>query len=340
MSRTTAPAPGIKPYTEIPLTLSAPPSLVVMALSPREDVFLQDDPGPTLIEHALQCSNFFQKYLAMPEIVSDSTLIDGQLARFTLRESNMDVFSPPNVSLDYRLSLIQVTIIVKPCDSPSQILSSKRQRISQNGHIKTPRNINDNSGDSDSNKDQARKNVSIITYTICGTITRLFRLHNAIRQSAKASRANKIREYSSKKADNAIAELRLYTECYIRFQFPKEPKALRSTLVLAHTLQLRRLYYQTSHRKRVTLSVQRPQATPTPVQLPKLPENTRTIPPAPLTHATTARQTAVRALYANSVEVPRAKSDLVNNKLSFPPIPTTDAHTVELSLSSKGPKSP
>ena len=48
------------------------------------------------------------------------------------------------------------------------------------------------------------------------------------------------------------------------------------------------------------------------------------LPPAPITYATTARQTAVGALYANSmVEVPPAKSVMVNNKLSFPPVPTT-----------------
>ncbi|KAK5347596.1 hypothetical protein LTS03_012065, partial [Exophiala xenobiotica] len=46
--------------------------------------------------------------------------------------------------------------------------------------------------------------------------------------------------------------------------------------------------------------------------------------PAPATNATTARQTAVAAFYAKSTtEVPRAKFVLVNNKLSFPPIPPT-----------------
>ncbi|TGJ87682.1 hypothetical protein E0Z10_g1081 [Xylaria hypoxylon] len=48
------------------------------------------------------------------------------------------------------------------------------------------------------------------------------------------------------------------------------------------------------------------------------------LPPAPITYATTARQTTVGILYADStVKVPRAKSVLVNNKLSFPPVPTT-----------------
>ena len=84
-------------------------SLVVMALSSRmeldnnDDVFLQDHLGPTIAEHALQCTHLFQKYMAMPEITPDPTLMDDQFARFTLWTSNMDVFGPLNVSLDYRL---------------------------------------------------------------------------------------------------------------------------------------------------------------------------------------------------------------------------------------------
>lgn len=68
-----------------------------------EDVFLQDDLGMTIAEHALQCNDLFKKYMSMPEITPDPTLMDDQLARFTLWASNMDVFGPLNVSLDYRL---------------------------------------------------------------------------------------------------------------------------------------------------------------------------------------------------------------------------------------------
>ena len=68
-----------------------------------DDVFLQDDLRPTIAEHALQCSHQFQKYMVMPEIVPDPTVLDDQLARFTLWASNMDVYGPLNVSLDYRL---------------------------------------------------------------------------------------------------------------------------------------------------------------------------------------------------------------------------------------------
>lgn len=240
-----------------------------------------------------------------------------------------------------------VSTIVKPIDDPSHTPSRKKRRISKTGNAEVTKRADDDSSDSDSDEDQAQKNVSLITYTIGGTVTRLFRLSNAIRKSAKVSRSFKIGGYSDdEEANNAIIELRLYTECYIHFRFPKAPEALRSALVEANALRLRRLYYQRSHPRRIALSVQRPQADHRSVQLPKIPNSASAVrfassvppkpraidkrskpsglPPAPITYATTARQTAVGALYADStVEVPRSKSVLVNNKLSFPPVPTT-----------------
>lgn len=68
-----------------------------------DDVFLQDRLCPTIAEHATQCNALFHKYMMVAEIVSDPTIIDDQLARFTLWASNMDVWGPLNVSLDYRL---------------------------------------------------------------------------------------------------------------------------------------------------------------------------------------------------------------------------------------------
>jgi ankyrin repeat protein len=331
-------------------------------LDSSEDVFLQDSLGPTVAEHATQCNRLFVKYMAMPEIARDPTLIDDQLARFKLWASNMDVFGPSNISLDYRLrySPTVVQIIhqlldvicnslesLKRIDNAPRLPSRKRRRISTVGVA--DRRFDDDSSDSDSGEDQAQRNDHLITFTIGGTVTRLLRLSNAVRKSAKASRTYKIEEYTAdEEANNAITELRLYTQCYIRFRFPNVPEALCSTLVEANALRLRRLYYQRSHRRRIALSVQRPQADPENiVQLPKMPEslpavrfapimqpkssaigersNTTSVPPAPLTYATTARQTTARALYADSVVgTPRAKSVLVNNKLSFPPIPTTN----------------
>ncbi|RMZ74847.1 hypothetical protein DV737_g5678, partial [Chaetothyriales sp. CBS 132003] len=304
-----------------------------------EDVFLQNDLGPTIAEHATQCQSLFHKYMVMPEIVPDPTIIDDQLARFSLWVSNMDVCGPLNVSLDYRLRFM------KPInDRTPEISSRKRQRISVHGSSEVTRRAEDDASDSESDVDPAEGNILKITETIGGTLTRLFRLSNAVRKSAKANRARKIQRYiDDEEANKAIDELRLYTKCYIEFRFPEAPEVLRSALVEANALRLRRLYYQHSHRRRIDLSIQSPETTPAAVQLPKMtgsapavrfapsalpkPATTNTVPapsPTPATNATTARQTAVVDSYAKSAtEVPQAKSILVNNKLSFPPIPPT-----------------
>lgn len=228
-------------------------------------------------------------------------------------------------------------------DRPPPVSSRKRHRFSEHGDSGVARRPGDDS-DSDSDVDPAEENISKITETIGGTLTRLFRLSNAVRKSAKANRARKMERYKDdQEANKAIDELRLYTKCYIEFRFPEAPEALRSALIEANALRLRRLYYQRSHRRRIDMAILNP-ATARPVaQLPKVtasvptvriapsalptPLTTNKTPahvPAPVTNATTARQTAVAALYAKSTtEVPRAKSVLVNNKLSFPPIPPT-----------------
>lgn len=208
---------------------------------------------------------------------------------------------------------------------------------------------NEDESESDSDEYQAKENVSKITDTIGGTVTRLFRLSNAVRKSAAAKRAHRIGGYQGDDQTNtAIAEMRLYTDCYIRFRFPNAAESLRSALVEGNALRLRRLCYQRSHRRRINLSIQPPQQTNQgTVQLPRIADKALTVqftpgalpkaaavneisgpnkpPAAPITNATTARQTAIGVLYAKSAtEVPRAKSVLVNNKLSFPPIPPTN----------------
>ncbi|KAK4553669.1 hypothetical protein LTR86_009167 [Recurvomyces mirabilis] len=336
---------------------------VLKELDAGEDLFLQHSPGPTVAEHATKCSRLFADYMARPEIARDPTLIDDQMARFKLWASNMDVFGPSNVSLDYRLrySPTVVRIIhqlldvicsslesLKPVDNASRPPSRKLRRVSTAG--RADRRPDDESSDSDDGEDQAQRNDHLITFTIGGTVTRLLRLSNAVRKSAQASRRYKIEEYTAdEEATTAIAELRLYTDCYIRFRFPNIPEPLCSTLVEANALRLRRLYYQRSHRRRIALSVQRPQVDPKKiVTLPKMAEsrpavrfaptfqakpgaigdrstNATSVPAAPLTYATTARQTTARALYADSaVGTARAKSVMVNNKLFFPPVPPTD----------------
>ena len=237
-----------------------------------------------------------------------------------------------------------VSTTVKPIDDrPPQMSSRKRQRISVHGNSGITRRADDDASDSESDVDSAEENLWKITETIGGTLTRLFRLSNAVRKSAKANRAHKIKRYrDDEEANKAIEELRLYTKCYVEFRFPKAPEALRSALIEANALRLRRLYYQRSHRRRIHLSIQSPKTTPAVAQLPKMTGSAlavrfapSTLPapatnkmpapsPAPATNATTARQTAVAAFYAKSTtEIPQAKSVLVNNKLSFPPIPPT-----------------
>ncbi|XDG05266.1 hypothetical protein ABKA04_004881 [Annulohypoxylon sp. FPYF3050] len=79
----------------------------MMSLDPMddfmEDVLLQEGLRPTIAEHAAQCNSLFRRYIVLSETVPDPTIMDDQLARFKLWTSNMDVFGPPNVSLDYRL---------------------------------------------------------------------------------------------------------------------------------------------------------------------------------------------------------------------------------------------
>lgn len=357
--------------------------LAAMELIPPDDVFLQDDIGLTIAQHALQCSQAFQEYMTNPQTTHDPTIMDDQMARFTLWASNMDVFGPPNVSWDYRLrysptvveiihQLLDVILntltfckssprcisakyiflsncvhmLVRPIDKSVETPTTKKRRTSESGRAEVTETF-DYSSDTDSQEDQGEKSVSLITYTIGGTVSQLCLLSNAVRRSAKIARADKIAGYKAdEKTNNAIRELRLYTECYIRFRFPGATEALCSALVEANALRLRRLCYQRAHRKRVALSVQRPQEAVVKVELPRVPSHAPTVqfsssmpskpgashknvaapsvPPTPTTHATTAQQTAVRALYEGPMtEVPRAKSVAVNSKLSLPAAPKT-----------------
>ncbi|KAM5438987.1 hypothetical protein McanMca71_002106 [Microsporum canis] len=102
-----------------------------------EDVFLQDDLCPTIAEHATQCQSLFHKCMAMPEIVPDPTVVDDQLARFSLWASNMDVYGPLNVSLDYRLrfSPTAADIIHQLLDIICDTLLSYGLKIKANGGL-------------------------------------------------------------------------------------------------------------------------------------------------------------------------------------------------------------
>ncbi|KAJ3498368.1 hypothetical protein NLG97_g1175 [Lecanicillium saksenae] len=316
-----------------------------MDLNPNgDDVFLQDDKELTIAQHALRCSQAFQACMDSPQTTHDPTILEDQMARFALWTSNMDVFKSPNVSLDYRLRyspmvveilhqlldvILNTLTFLKPSERSAETPTTKRRRTSESGRAEVTETF-DYSSATDSEGEQGEGRVSLITYTIGGTVSQLFRLSNAVRRSAKIARADKISGYKAdEKTNNAIEELRLYTACYIRFRFPHAPQALCSR----------------AHRKRVALSAQHP-PTAVKVQRPKvvphvpvvrftssMPPNLRavngqptppSVPPAPTTHATTAQQTAVRAFYdGTKTETPRAKSVAVNSKLSLPAAPKT-----------------
>lgn len=191
-----------------------------------------------------------------------------------------------------------VSTTVKPIDDRRpQISSRKRQRISVHGKSGVTRRADDDTSDSESDIDPAEENILKITETIGGTLTRLFRLSNAVRKSAKASRARKIERYrDDEEANKAIDELRLYTKCYIEFRFPEAPEVLRSALIEANALRLRRLYYQRSHRRRIDLSIQSPKTTPAIVQLPKMTESAPAVRFAPSALPTPARTNKMPAV--------------------------------------------
>ncbi|PON27917.1 hypothetical protein TGAM01_v203054 [Trichoderma gamsii] len=166
-----------------------------------EDVLLQEGLYPTIAKHVVQCDSLFRKYMDLPEFVPDPAIMDDQLARFTLWASNMDVYGPLNVSLDYRLrfSPTAVEIIhqlldvicdtltsLKPTNEPPKSRSRKRQRISQYSNSEVKRREEDDESESDSCEDQVEVNTFKITNTIGGTVSRLFRLSNAARKAAKA----------------------------------------------------------------------------------------------------------------------------------------------------------
>ncbi|KAI0098193.1 hypothetical protein GGR51DRAFT_577178 [Nemania sp. FL0031] len=319
-----------------------------------DDVFLRDNLGPTIAEHATQCHDLFHKYMIAPNIVLDPTIMEDQLGRFRAWASEIDVWGPPNVSLDFRLRFSPVIVDIIHqllgiiCDILTSLepIGSKRQRLSEHDAPKTTRRSDEYGSNVESEIGQAEENISKITYIIGGTVTRLFGLSNVVRKSAKANRDRKMAQYKdNEEANKAIAELRLYTECYIRSRFPMAPDWLRSALVEANAKRLQRLYYQRSHRRRIPLSFQCPQNPLAAIQLPEIDESALIVPiasslkpeptainrrskpanpPVPLTNTTTAQQTAVGALHDRSTtEVPRPKSILLNSKLTFPPTPPT-----------------
>ncbi|KAM0667768.1 hypothetical protein ACQRIU_003633 [Beauveria bassiana] len=168
-----------------------------MDLNPADDVFLQDDRGLTIAQHALRCSQAFETCLAAPQTTYDPTIMEDQMARFTLWTSNMDVFGPPNVSLDYRLRysptvvdilhqlldvILNTLIFLTPCEKSARTPTTKKRRTSESGRANVTKTV-DHSSETDSEGDIGERNVYLTTYTIGGTVSQLCLLSNAVRRS-------------------------------------------------------------------------------------------------------------------------------------------------------------
>lgn len=169
---------------------------------------------------------------------------------------------------------------VKPIETSAETPTTKKRRTSDSGHAEVTKKF-DSSSETDSKGDQVKKNVSLITHTIGGTVSQLCLLSDAVRRSAKIARADTVAGYTSdEKTNNAVQELRIDTEKKIRPQFPNATEALRTALIEANALRLRRLCYQRAHRP-VALSLQRPPNTMT--EVPRAEFVAEDIPAAPKT---------------------------------------------------------
>jgi hypothetical protein len=91
-----------KAHTLFKIAVAVMANQAGIEMSSVQDVFLEENPGPTIAEHALECNRLFKKY---KDIVNkyDQDSLDDQLARFTSWTLEAEVFGPPNVSLDYKL---------------------------------------------------------------------------------------------------------------------------------------------------------------------------------------------------------------------------------------------
>ncbi|KAL7936383.1 ankyrin [Trichoderma chlorosporum] len=342
-----------------------------------KDVFLQESPYPTIAEHVAECTYLFRKCMILTEAVSPLHFMSDQLRRFDAWVSYLEVHGPLNVSLDSRLRfspklvkkihelldrICDILTSLEPISEPLTPPRRKRQRISESYSAEVVRrddNDNDNDDDNDDNdndesdsdiyEDRTKKNYSKIFKLLGGTLWELHSLSFAtcIPRISKDDWASNIAAYrNDEEANKAITEIRLYTECYIRFRFPKAPDALRSALIEANAFRVRRMFYLRSHRRRISSRVQNPQASLPDAQLPNVEESVpavrfpSSVPPQAATINDASRQIDLLLLQAtnlistkkiylefsyggHSIKLPPAKSVLVNNRLSFPPIPST-----------------
>ncbi|OAA45951.1 ankyrin [Beauveria brongniartii RCEF 3172] len=254
-----------------------------MDLNAADDVSLQDDKGLTIYQHALQCTKEFQKYKTVWEEEFAVYPTMEQTTGFFPWTSDMGVFLRCHKSLDYRLryspkevanlhqlldiilktlmfgkshprperaSLAGVRMPVTPSHKSAKTPKMRKRRTSEAGRAHVTRTF-DYSSETDSKGDegvQGKSSVSLITNSIHETVRPLRLLSQKALRSSLTARADAISSYEvDESTNNAMKELRLSTEDYIRSQFPRAPKTLCSALVEASVLRFRHLCYEREH---------------------------------------------------------------------------------------------
>src|SRR4029077_8754113 len=154
-----------------------------------------------------------------------------------------------------------------------------------------------------------------IIYSIGGIVKRFLQLPDVIHKSVTESRNRRIAECTQNdEANQAVEELRHYTDCYIRFKYPEASEVLRSSLVDANAMRWRRLYYEMTYRKRIS-PVKLFPIVSTPIPDNRTPKDVK---------APSVTRGVIKALYDSIFRVPQAESVVVNSGLSFPAIPESN----------------
>lgn len=153
---------------------------------------------------------------------------------------------------------------------PSEI--TKKRRTSDSGRAEVTKTFS-HSSEADREGEEWQGIAFLIRYTIGRTVSRLCFFNSA--------------EYiTDERTKNAIQELRVETERYIRSRFPDATEALRTALTEANARRLRRLCRQWAHYRDVASTLQRPPNTMTevPSTTSVAVRSTLSLPPAPKTN--------------------------------------------------------
>ncbi len=140
-----------------------------------------------------------------------------------------------------------------PVESPPLQSSSKRH--CDEFHWQAIRRASDDASGLESHVKPAQDNNLENYKAIDEAIEELGTLSQTIQNSFPANRAREIERYGDDEETNgAMDKLRGITNCYIDSLFPEVPDALRSALVEANAMRLRRLYYERSPPGRISCS--------------------------------------------------------------------------------------